>query len=447
MDTDPLEPEPYSSLIHDFNLLIVSAFDFKFYISIGILLLLIISSALVSGSEVAFFSLNEKSISKLRDSKHSNEKSIISLLKKPRTLLASILIANNIINISIIILFTVTVSSYYQFNSPVLSFIIEVVVITFILVIFGELLPKMYASQKNLSFAKFMALPFTFITKMLYPLALPLVKSTKFIEKRLEKRSSYLSIQDIKEAIDLTSKQEQNPGAGNILRNIVNFGNVYVKQIMTSRVNVVAFDYHDNFKEILTSILDNKFSRVPVFQDSPDNIIGLLYIKDLIPHFEKGKDFKWQNLIRKAYFVPEIKKIDDLLKEFQDKKVHMAIVVDEYGGFSGIITLEDILEEIVGEITDEFDEEEENQFRKINDNTYVFDARTQLNDLVKHLKTDEEFFDKVKGDAETLGGLMIEMLGKIPLKGEKTHYKNLNFVIEKSDRKRVKEVKIIIQPE
>ena len=446
METSSLEPEPYSELLQVFLISLSRNLDLNFILLSLLFALLIVTSGIISGSEVSFFSITDKSLAKLSKSKNFIDLSIVRLVAKPKKLLATILIANNLINISIIILFTITLNKYLNFEGKeLIAFLIEVVTITILLVIFGELVPKIYANQNNLLFAKRMAIPMTFLVRLLYPISYFMVKGTKIIEKRIKKKNHNVSAEEFKQAIDITSRHDQSLEDKTILKRIINFRNVYVNQVMTSRMDVISFEQSMTFEEIVSEINENRFSRVPVYKESPDKIVGILYIKDLLKYIGQDKQFEWQKLIRKAYFVPESKKIDDLLKEFQTKKVHMAIVVDEYGGFSGIVTLEDILEEIVGEITDEFDEAEEKLFQKIDDFKYIFKAKTPLTEFNKALNLPDDKFAKYTIGVETLGGLMIELLGKIPLKGEKTTYENLFFEIEASDRKKVKEVRVMLQ--
>jgi putative hemolysin len=443
LETASIDPEPSTALLQIFLLALNQPIDHSFFILLGVMLLLIMSSGVISGSEVSFFSINTKMLAKLDKSKNLFDQSIVRLVRKPKKLLATILIANNLINISIIILFTITLNKYVDFEGIIwLAFLIEIVVVTLILVIFGELVPKIYANQNSLNFAKKMALPMSFLIRFFSPLSFAMVKGTNIIEKRITKKNLNVSAEELKEAIEITSKQDQSPEDKNILKRIINFRNVFVNQIMTSRMDVTSFEKTTSFSDIISEVNEKQFSRVPVYEESPDNIIGILYIKDLLQHLGKDKNFEWQRLIRKAYFVPEFKKIDDLLKEFQTKKVHMAIVVDEYGGFSGIVTLEDVLEEIVGEITDEFDEAEEKLFKKLDPKNYIFKAKIPLTDFNKVLNLPDDTFEEFTMEVETLGGLMIELMGKIPLKGERTSFKDLSFEIEASDRKRVKEVRL-----
>lgn len=439
MEEVPIDPEPYASTILLVGNILKHQLDYNFYIAIFVMVFLLILSALISGSEVAFFSLKEKQFSNNQDD-HA-EKRIKNLLQNPKNLLASILISNNFVNISIIILFTLTAQKYFDLTAYwFLSFLVEILAVTFLLVIFGELIPKIYANQANLAFSKSLVKPISLLVKIMKPFSTLLVRSSNMIERKINKQQQNFSAEDLHAVIDITSGEEKLSEEKQFLKRIVNFSNVMVKQIMVSRMDVVSFEANSSFNQIMNDINEIRFSRIPIHEDSPDNIIGILYIKDLLPHFDKKDDFPWVKLLRKPYYVPENKKIDDLLKEFQSKKIHLAIVVDEYGGFSGLITLEDILEEIVGEITDEFDEDEEELYQKLDDNNFLFNARTPLNDLIKALALQDDFFEDYKGESESVGGLVIEMLGRIPKVEEKLRIKNLEFQIKSAEKKRIKEV-------
>lgn len=410
--------------------------DIALLLILLVLVILLIFSGLLSGSEVAFFSLKKDQLKN-----KAKDKLITKLLFKPKYLLASILLSNNLVNIAFVILSTLSLHHYLDLGTnKALTFLIEVVGVSFFLVLFGELIPKIYANQNNYRFASFLAKPLDFLVRITYPFSKILANGSDLIEKRIKKRYQDLSAQDIKDVIDLTSSDATDKQEKNILKRIVNFGNVYVRQIMTSRVDVLAFDSKMSFSQIQKEITENHFSRVPVYEESPDKIIGVLYIKDLLAHYNKNDDFNWNKLLRKPYFIPENKKIDDLLGEFQEKKVHLAVVVDEYGGFSGIVTLEDVLEEIVGEISDEFDDESEENFRKLPSGKYIFNARTPLTDFVKILDLSDDVFEEIRGEAESLGGLIIETLGRIPKKGEKIKIQNIDFEIFKANTKRVSEI-------
>lgn len=421
---------------------IINGVSFDLLLPGSILILLIIGSGLVSGSEVAFFSIKGSQYFSLRESSRRYHRVVIQLLQEPRRLLGTILIINNLINIAIIILFTTLSNQVFDFsNNPVLAFFINVVAITFILVLLGEVIPKVYANQANLSFATFMAFPMLILSKAVYPLSIFLVKSLGALEQKVSSRKPDVSMDDLKEAIEITANEQSNVNDKKMLQGIVNFSNITVKQIMTFRVDTVAYSSEASISELIEDINHHRYSRIPVYKETFDNVHGILYIKDLAPYIHEADNFNWLSLLRKPYFVPENKKIDDLLREFQAKKVHMAIVVDEYGGSSGIITMEDILEEIVGEIQDEFDDD--NLFySKLDNINYVFDGKTPLHDLTRILEIDEETFEPYKQEVESIGGLMVEFFGRIPQVSETINYKQLQFTIESADRKKVRRVKV-----
>ncbi len=403
---------------------------------------MLLSSALISGSEVAYFSLSASDKHKLKHKGKNNER-VIRHLENPEKLLATILVTNNFVNVGIVILTAYISNNLITFeNSPALEFIFQVVLITFFLLLFGEIFPKVYATHFALRFAQFMALPLRTLEKIFSPVNAILIYSTGFVNRRLQKHKKNISMDEISQALELTSDQELSEEK-EILEGIVKFGNKSVEEIMTPRVDVVSLDIKANFDEVLEVINDSGYSRIPVFIDSFDNISGLLYIKDILQHSHKVKSFKWQTLIRPPFYVPDTKKISSLLEEFQKTKVHLAIVVDEYGGTSGIVTLEDILEEIVGDITDEFDEEE-NFFTKIAENTYIFDAKVLLGDFYKVVNCDDTVFDEVKGDADTLAGLILEIKGEIPSLKEQVKCKQFSFTIEEVDNRRIKQIKVVI---
>lgn len=415
-------------------------------ISIVILLLLIILSALISGSEVAFFSLKPADIEGLEKEPAKYAKTALDLLDKPKSLLATILIANNFINVSIIILSTYL--STQLLNDWEYKMIFDLVVITFILLLFGEVIPKVYATKHGLKLTKLMAIPLkkTGNTFPINILRKGLVSGTSIINRMTKKKSITVSSDDLEHAISLTKEKAFNSENHKILQGIVNFGSKDVKQIMRARMDVVAFDISTPFGELYEQILKNGFSRIPVYKESFDQIEGVLFVKDLIPHIDEKSEFDWSKLIRTPFFVPESKKIDDLLKNFQEKKMHIAIVVDEFGGTSGIVTLEDVLEEIVGDISDEFDADELS-YSKLDDDNYVFEGKTPLVDFYKVLQIDGKTFEDNKGESDTLAGFIIEQAGKILLKNEKVVFENYTFTVEAADKRKVKRIKITIDNE
>jgi gliding motility-associated protein GldE len=405
-------------------------------------LLFLLSSALISGSEVAYFSLTAAEKQRLKKKGKINER-VLKNLESPEKLLATILVTNNFVNVAIIILTAFITNNLVSFtNAPLLEFIFQVVMITFFLLLFGEIIPKVYASHFALRFAKFMAFPLLVLEQLFRPINAVLIYSTGFVNRRLQKHKKNISMTEISQALELTSDQELSEEK-DILEGIVKFGNKDVSEIMKPRVDVISLDIKDDFHEVIKVINDSGYSRIPVYIDSFDNISGILYIKDILPHSHKTISFKWQTLIRAPFYVPDTKKISSLLEEFQKTKIHFAIVVDEYGGTSGIVTLEDILEEIVGDITDEFDEEE-NFFTKISDNEYLFDAKVLLGDFYKVVNCDDTIFNDVKGDADTLAGLILELRGEIPSLREKIKCKTFTFTIEEVDNRRIKQIKVLL---
>ncbi len=428
------------SIITFFNELSLEAI-----ISLAIIVLLLLSSAMVSGSEVAFFSLKTKHIDLIKDKKTSNSKRLLGLLERPKRLLATILIANNFLNIAIIILSTYVSRTLFDFSDyPILGFILQVIVITFIILLFAEVIPKIYAAQYPIRFAGFMTAPLVFCRKMFYPFSSLLVKSTNFIDKKLAKKNQTISMKDLSHALEIAADEKTSKDDKKILEGIVQFSNFYAREIMKPRLDVVSVDINTPFNDLLKIIAGAGYSRIPVYKENFDNVTGILYIKDLLPYLDNNKDVEWQKFLRNCFFVPESKKISDLLKEFQDKKIHLAVVVDEYGGTSGIITLEDIIEEIIGEIVDEFDIEEI-IFSKIDDSNYVFEGKTLLNDFCKITGIKYEEFENIKGEADTLAGLILEIKKELPHRGEKIEFKNMEFVVEAVDQKRIKRIKVKIK--
>ena len=443
------EPDSADSL---YNVLIVildafiQPFSITILISLLVLLVLLFFSAMISGSEIGFFSLGPQHLEKLKESASGRGKLILRLLERPKRLLATILIANNFVNVSIVILSTFIVSLWFNFTSfPVLAFVIQVIVITALILLLGEILPKMYASVYPVTFSKSMAGVLHVLNKVFYPFSSILVRSTFFLDNKIARKSHVLSRSELSDAIELTAGESTPEEGKKILQGIVKFGDIEVKEIMHSRMDVVALDLNALFTEVMDVIVESGFSRIPVYKESFDNIQGILYVKDLLPHLEKSEQYNWQQLIRDAFFVPENKKINDLLQEFQEKKIHLAIVVDEYGGTSGIITLEDVLEEIVGEITDESDTgTEEFIYEKIDDRTYIFEGKTTINDFCKIIEIDDNVFDEVKGDSDSLAGLILELEGKIPEKDDETFFRNFMFKTVEVDPKRIKRIMVTI---
>lgn len=405
--------------------------------------ILLVFSAFASGSEIAFFSLSPSNLNELDEDKNEVDGKILKLREDSERTLATVLITNNLINVTIIMLLNYFIKHVVDFgNALLLEFIMITVILTFLLLLFGEIMPKVYAGQRPLAFCRRTAGIILFLSKVFRPLSNVLIKTGIMAGKVVQKENHVLSVNDLEHALDLTDKEELKDEK-NMLEGIVRFGDETAKEVMTSRQDVVDLDFSLSFPEVLKCIVENNYSRIPVYQGNSDNIRGILYIKDLLPHLSKPATFRWQSLIRPPYFVPETKKIDDLLRDFQANKVHIAIVVDEYGGTSGLITLEDILEEIVGEINDEYDEEEKNYIR-INSNTYVFEGKTLLSDLYKILNLDDETFEEVEGDADSLAGLLLEIKGDFPEQHERINYKNFTFEVTELDEHRISKIKVII---
>ncbi|MGE0077008.1 MAG: gliding motility-associated protein GldE [Bacteroidales bacterium] len=412
-------------------------------VGIVVLVILLICSGMLSGTESAYFSLSPSDIDKIERKSHKTDKYALKNIENSDRFLATVLIGNNLVNVAIVILSSFITNSLIDFSeAPLAGFLFQIVIITFILLLFGEIMPKILATSRPLRFARFIAHPIYILIKVLKPLNLLLISSTSRIGKRFAPRSN-ISMDELSDALEITT--DGITDEKKILRGIVTFGNIMVSEIMKPRVDVVAVEDDTEFDELKKIVVDSGYSRIPVYQNSFDGVKGILYVKDLIPYIDKDNSFRWQNLIRAPYFVPESKKINDLLTEFQVKRIHMAIVVDEYGGKSGIITLEDILEEIVGEISDESDEEVK-LYTKIDNLNYLFEGKVQLNDFCKIVNCDDEIFDDLRGDAETLAGLILEITGQIPLRNEVVKCKNFNFTIDAVDNKRIKRIKVQVIP-
>lgn len=434
MDPDPL---PFlSPLILMTNMV---------WIQLVLAILLLLCSALISGAEVAFFSLQLKSLDDPEIAEDRSIKRVIALLHKPKRLLATILVANNFINIAIVLLFSMMSKTFFdQVTNPIVLMIIEVGIITSLILIFGEILPKVYANRNALSFSKSMAPILTFLDEyLLFWISIPMSQTTTFLEKRLGEKSNQFSVDKLSQALELTADHETTSEEQRILEGIVSFGNTDTREVMCPRIDMFALSEDLSLEEMIPVILEQGFSRIPIYSEKKDNIKGILYIKDLLPNIHK-KNFHWQSLLRPPIYVPENKKLDDLLKEFQQKKIHLAIVVDEYGGTSGLISLEDIMEEIVGDISDEFDEEDLS-YSKLDDHTFIFEGKISLKDFFKVIHLDlTEPFDQVKGDAETLAGLLLEIAKKFPKKNQKIRFNGYCFIVEELDQMRIKQIKVLL---
>ncbi|RLD30278.1 MAG: hemolysin [Bacteroidetes bacterium] len=413
------------------------------FFSLAILVLLLICSALISGSEVAFFSLSPGDIDELESSKSNTAKRVINLHQRPEHLLGTVLVVNNFVNVGVVILSSYITNSIIDFSQEkVLGFIFQIIFITFILLLFGEIIPKVFAHQYAIKFALFMSGAILFLEKLFKPVIHVLISSTSFVNKRLAGKKTVISMTELSDALDLSSTDDIEDE--HILKGIVKFGNIDVQEIMKSRMDVFAIDVETPFSVLLKKFLESGYSRIPIYAESFDTIKGILYIKDLLPYLHKDETFKWRSLIRPPYYVPESKKINDLLAEFQEKKIHLAIVIDEYGGTSGIVTLEDILEEIVGEIIDESDEDE-SFYNRLNKSTYIFEGKTLLNDFYKVFDKPVDIFDEIKGEADTLAGLILEIKGEIPAKDEVFTYDEFIFKIDSVDNRRIKKIRVILR--
>lgn len=413
-------------------------------VALVLALLLLGCSAFVSGSEIAFFSLSPADMNEIEDERNPSDTKIKRLLDDSERLLATILCNNNFVNVAITLLLNYYFMSTIDFGiNRLLEFVFMTVIITFLLLIFGEIMPKIASSQNALKMARFCAPAYVVLEKLWWPIASMLVRSTKLTNRVLPQSGQQLSVDDLEQALELTDKEEIKE-ENQILQGIIRFGGEMAREVMTPRVDMVDLDIKTPFPEVLQCIVENNYSRIPIYAGSEDNIRGILYIKDLLPHLGKPATFRWQTLVRQATFVPETKMIDDLLRDFQAQKVHMAIVVDEFGGTSGLVTMEDIIEEIVGEIEDEYDEDEKT-YQRLNQNTYIFEAKTLLSDFYKIVQVDDDSFEEVVGDADTLAGLLLELKGEFPTLHERLTYQRFTFEVLEMDERRIVKIKVIIK--
>ncbi|WP_127018767.1 gliding motility-associated protein GldE [Flagellimonas beolgyonensis] len=435
-----MDPEPHCLSIS------ILALSGIFTLKVIVMVFLLACSALISAAEVALFGLSQTDLNELEEDGSTQGKLIVGLLDKPKKLLATILITNNAINIGIVLLFSSIGDTLFSNIEGTWRFVLEVVVATFLILMFGEILPKIYANRNRVQFSQIMAVPLKGLNFLFTPLSGPMRSATLFLEDKLGKKKSNLSVNHLSQALELASEGDTTKEEQKILEGIVTFGNTDTKQVMSPRIDIFALNEKMKFPEVLLEIKKNGYSRIPVFSENMDNVLGVLYVKDLLPYIER-KSFNWMSLIREPYFVPENKKLDDLLLEFQEKKNHLAVVVDEYGGTSGIVTLEDVIEEIVGDISDEFDDEDL-IFSKLDDHTYVFDGKTALKDFYRVVKMeDEEEFESKKGESETIAGFVLEISGSFPKMGEKVFFNEYQFVVESLDKKRLKRIKVILPNE
>jgi putative hemolysin len=430
-----LDPDSFS--------LINSPIALQTTIEFVILIFLLACSALVSGAEVALFSLSQTDLDKAKEFNQDKGKLIEDMIQKPKKLLATILIINNFINIAIVLLFNqLSFVLFAGIESGKVKFILDVVLVTFLILFFGEILPKIYANRNNVKFSLFVSYIIYFFNKLLTPLNMPMRAMTLYLESKFGKKKSNLSINQLSQALELTTTDDSSQEEQKILEGIVTFGNTDTSQVMSPRIDVFAIEFEETFEDILPKIIEKGYSRIPVYKETIDQIEGVLFVKDLLPYIEQP-NFEWNTLLRKPFFVPENKKLDNLLKDFQTMKSHLAIVVDEYGGTSGLITLEDVIEEIVGDISDEFDDENIN-YSKIDDLNFLFEGKINLKDFYRIVNVDDDFFESKKGEAETLAGFLLEILSVFPRKGQKVSFQNCLFTIEAVDKKRIKQIKVTL---
>lgn len=431
-----MDPEPslfFNIALLDTNLIIGC---------VGIFFLLFLS-AIVSGAEVAFFSLSQKDIDDTLQENSHKGKIISKLLEKPKKLLATLLVTNNLTNIGVVILFSyIGKNIFLNVSHPIFKFALEVTLVTFLILLFGKVLPKVYATRNNVKFANRFVYPIAFLDTVFSPISLPMRRVTLYLHDKFGKQKNNFSVDQLSQALELTDSEGTSSEEQKILEGIVSFGNTDTKQVMSPRIDIFALEISETFSAIYPKIIEKGFSRIPVYRDNIDQIEGVLFVKDLLPHIDK-KEFDWTTLIREAFFVPENKKLDNLLKDFQNLKSHLAIVVDEYGGTSGLVSLEDVIEEIVGDISDEFDDEHLN-FSQIDDKNFLFEGKINMKDFYRIVDVDEDIFESHKGEAETLAGFILEVLGNFPKKDQKITFENCIFTIETVDKKRVKQIKVTI---
>jgi putative hemolysin len=442
-----MDEPPVGNLFLDlFNPALGSSDTISITFSLVGIALLIFLSACYSGSENALFSLTKAQLEELVEETNATSIAVDFLLRYPKRLLATILIANTFVNIAVVLVTTFLFGTVFNFHVyPLFGFLFEVIFVTFLIVLFGEVIPKVYSFQHNVKITKLLAIPLFYTYKLFQPLVYVLERSTSIIDKRITKKGHIFSVDELTHAIEITSEKDAPKQEKNILKSVVNFGNTNVKQIMRQRPDLVGVEISSEFGQLMLQIIDSGYSRVPVYEDNLDQIKGVLFTKDLLPHLNEHSNFKWQDLIRPAYFVPESKKIDDLLKEFQTKRMHLAIVVDEFGGTSGLVSMEDIVEEIFGEIQDEFDEDE-HVYTKINDHTFVFEGKMLINDMCKFMDVPVDDFEDIRNDAETLGGMLLELNAHLPKMGQIIAFQNYSFKVESVDARKIKRVKVTFEP-
>ena len=442
------DPDPLIGLLTVVSNNFFTGFNVNAIIGLAVLCLLFIASALISGSETAFFSLQPADIDELESRDDTKSQLVLKLREKPKTLLATILIGNNFVNVTITLLATYVMAKLFNMRDyPVAAFLLEVVIVTSLILIIGEITPKIYASKRPVKVARFMARPLRFLIGLFKPLSKLLVNSTSFMDKHLEKKKGEISMEDLSTDVDIATEESTPLEEKQMLKGIASFSEKEVSNVMIPRVDIIGVEKDMTFTEMLSIVLKSGFSRIPVYDETLDKVEGILYVKDLLPYLD-AESYEWQKLIRPAFFVPENRKINDLFQDFREKKIHIAIVVDEYGGTSGLITMEDVIEEIVGEINDEFDQENvEEHYRKLDDNTYLFKAQTSIVDFCKVFGVDEGYFEPMQGEADTLAGLILEIEGRIPEIGFKFNFERFHMEITDADTKRIKEVKVVFDEE
>ncbi len=442
------DPDPLIGLLAVVSNNFFTGFTASALIGLGVLCLLLIASALISSSETAFFSLKPADIDELESRDDAKSRLVLELREKPKSLLATILIGNNFVNVTITLLSTYIMSRLFDMVAyPVAAFLLEVVIVTSLILIVGEITPKIYASKRPVKVARFMARPLHFMNGFFKPLSRLLVNSTAFMDRHLEKKKGEISMEDLSTAVEIATEESTQPEEKQMLKGIASFSEKEVSGVMIPRIDIVGVEQSMEFLDMLATIIKSGFSRIPVYDETLDKVTGILYVKDLLPYLD-AQSYEWQKLVRPAFFVPENRKINDLFQDFREKKIHIAIVVDEYGGTSGLITMEDIIEEIVGEINDEFDEgNTEEHYKKLDDGSYLFKAQTSIVDFCKVFGVDEGYFEPMQGEADTLAGLILEIEGRIPEIGFKFNFEKFHLEITDADQRRIKEVKVVFDEE
>ena len=442
------DPDPLIGLLTVVSNNFFTGFTVNAIIGLVVLCLLLFASAVISSSETAFFSLKPADIDDLESRTDTKSRLVLELREKPKTLLATILIGNNFVNVTITLLSTYIMAELFDMaNHPVAAFFLEVVIVTSLILIVGEITPKIYASKRPVKVARFMVKPLRFLNGLFKPLSKTLVSSTSFMDKHLEKKKSEISLEDLSTAVDIATEESTPLDEKQMLKGIASFSEKEVSGVMIPRVDIIGVEKGMEFTEMLSIVIKSGFSRIPVYNETLDQVEGILYVKDLLPYLD-AESYAWQKLIRPAFFVPENRKINDLFQDFREKKIHIAIVVDEYGGTSGLITMEDVIEEIVGEINDEFDGTNlEEHYTRLDDGSYLFKAQTSIVDFCKVFGVDEDYFEPMQGEADTLAGLILEIEGRIPEIGFKFNFEKFHMEITDSDTKRIKEVKVIFDEE